>query len=191
MDQQIGNELLAFFKALADANRLKIIGLLAQRTYSVNEISDLLQLSPSTVSHHLGRLAELGLVSARAEGYYSIYQLETKNLEDMSRRLLTRESFASITVEENMDDFDRKVVRDFSLPDGRLKSIPAQQKKVMSILRYLIKEFEFDRDYPEKEVNEILARFHEDTAYLRRAMIDHRLMTRQNGIYRRVMPVEA
>ena len=68
-------ELVVFFKALADANRLKIVGLLARREYSVEELAALLNLKAPTISHHLSKLAEAGLVSARAEGYYSIYRL--------------------------------------------------------------------------------------------------------------------
>jgi DNA-binding transcriptional ArsR family regulator len=64
----MNEELVAFFKALADANRLKIVGLLAQRPYSGEELAALLDLKPSTVSHHLSKLAEVGLVSARAQG---------------------------------------------------------------------------------------------------------------------------
>ena len=77
MEEQI-TELLAFFKALADANRLKIIGLLAQDEYPVEQIAEMLDLRPSTVSHHLSKLSKAGLVSARSESYYNIYRLETK-----------------------------------------------------------------------------------------------------------------
>ena len=62
MEEQI-TELLAFFKALADANRLKIIGLLAQDEYPVEQIAEMLDLRPSTVSHHLSKLSKAGLVS--------------------------------------------------------------------------------------------------------------------------------
>ena len=55
MGEQVA-ELLEFFKALADANRLKIIGLLAQDEYTVEEMAEILTLRPSTVSHHLTRL---------------------------------------------------------------------------------------------------------------------------------------
>lgn len=65
-------ELVTFFKALADSSRLKIVGLLAQRPYTVEQLAAMLDLRPSTVSHHLSRLTEAGLVSARAEGYYSV-----------------------------------------------------------------------------------------------------------------------
>jgi len=55
-------ELLNFFKALADANRLKIVGLLAQKPHTVEELAALLDIKPSTVSHHLARLSDAGLV---------------------------------------------------------------------------------------------------------------------------------
>ena len=74
-------ELVTFFKALADANRLKIVGLLADKSYSVEELAALLGLKPQTVSHHLSRLAEAELVTSRNESYYSVYQLDKKLLD--------------------------------------------------------------------------------------------------------------
>jgi len=50
-------------------------------------------------------------------------------------------------------------------------------------------EFEPERHYPEREVNQILIDFHEDVATLRREMIGHGLMEREKGIYRRVPQV--
>lgn len=71
----MSDELVTFFKALADSNRLKIVGLLAEKPYSVEELAELLQLKPSTVSHHLARLSEAGLVQSRSESYYNVYRL--------------------------------------------------------------------------------------------------------------------
>ncbi len=189
MDAQIQtDELLEFFKALADANRLKIIGLLAQREYTVDELAALLGLKASTVSHHLSYLAHVRLVSARAESYYSYYRLESRALEEKSRRLLSREALQATAGDIDLDAYDRQVVENFLLPDGRLKTVPMQQKKLMAILRYIVKSFEVGRRYPEKEVNEIIRRFHEDTAGLRRDLIDHKLMAREAGEYWRVEP---
>ena len=84
------DKLLLFFKALADANRLKILGLLAQRPYSGEELAALLGLKASTVSHHLSRLSQVGLVSARAEGYYSVYRLEECNITENAPALLAQ-----------------------------------------------------------------------------------------------------
>jgi hypothetical protein len=50
----------------------------------------------------------------------------------------------------------------------------------------MLPEFESGKQYQEKEVNQILERFHEDYAQLRRDMIDTGLMKRENGIYWKV-----
>ena len=181
MDEQYHEKLLVFFKALADANRLRIVGLLANNELSVEQMAEILNLRPSTVSHHLTRLSEAGLVSARAESYYNIYSLETASLERMAETLLARENLSAAASGVNMDAYDAKVVRDFSLPDGRLKSIPSQQKKLDAILRYVAGSFEPGRKYSEKEVNEILSRYHQDTAMLRRSLVDFKYMVREAG----------
>lgn len=181
MDEHYHEKLLEFFKALADANRLRIVGLLANNELTVEQMAEILNLRPSTVSHHLTRLSEAGLVSARAESYYNIYSLETASLERMAETLLARENLSAAAAGVNMDAFDSKVVRDFSLPDGRLKSIPSQQKKLDVILRHVAASFEPGRQYTEKEVNEILSRYHQDTAMLRRGLVDFKYMVREVG----------
>jgi hypothetical protein len=83
------------------------------------------------------------------------------------------------------DPFEERVLRSF-IRDGRLTSIPARTRKQLVVLRYLRDTcFPEDRLYPEKEVNQRLARFHSDVAALRRYLIDLRLMTREAGEYRR------
>jgi len=184
------DELLAFFKALADANRLKIVGLLAQHPYSGEELAALLGLKASTISHHLSRLAEVGLVSARAEGYYSVYQLEEAALQK-TRLLFSHKDLVSVAAGVDVDAYDRKVIRDFTLPDGSLKDIPAQRKKLEAILRYVVRSFEPGTRYSEKQVNKILSRYHNDTASLRRELVGTKLMEREGGggeYWRKVAP---
>ena len=175
------NELVDFYKALADANRLKIVGLLAGRAYSVEELAALLYLKPSTVSHHLAKLTQIGLVSARTESYYNVYHLEEKALEEKTRRLLSREDFTTAAADIDLDTYDRKVIADYTRKDGSLKTIPAQQKKLEAILRYIVKAFEPGKRYNEKQVNKILGHYHEDTASLRRELVGYKLMKREGG----------
>ncbi len=175
------NDLLIFFKALADANRLKIVGLLAQQPYTVEQIAAMLGLGASTVSHHLTRLAEAGLVSATAQSYYNIYHLRNEQIEQMARRLLSTETLPAAATGIDRTAFDQKVLRDYLRPDGSLKTIPSQRKKLLVILRHIVLAFEPGRRYPEKEVNKILARFHEDTASLRRELVGSKLMDRAGG----------
>ena len=56
MENQV-DELVTFFKALAEPNRLRIIGLLAQKPQSVEQLASTLRVGESTVSHHLSKLA--------------------------------------------------------------------------------------------------------------------------------------
>lgn len=179
-------QLLTFFKALADANRLKIVGLLSQQAYSVEQLAALLNLRSPTVSHHLKLLSEAGLVSARAESYYNLYQLESGVLEQIARNLAIQDRLPSMASDVDLEAYDRKVLRDILLPDGRLKVIPAQRKKREVVLRHILKDFQPEVHYAEKQVTEILAHFHEDTATLRREMIAFKMMRRAEGEYWRI-----
>jgi hypothetical protein len=179
-------DLVQFFKALADENRLRIVGLLARQSYSGEVLAEMLEIKPATVSHHLARLAEAGLVTARMEGHSKLYSLRLDVVHAMANSLLARDTLPEAARDLEGAAYDRKVLNDFLLPDGSLKKIPAQQKKLLAVLQHLLKEFEPGRAYPEKEVNAILARFYPDTASLRRAMIEYKLMRREAGTYSRV-----
>ena len=177
----MSEELVTFFKALADSNRLKIVGLLAEKSYSVEELAELLKLKPSTISHHLSRLAEAGLVRARSESYYNVYQLDQSVLEEKARTMFSQVELSNVAAEVDADAYDKKVIRDYARRDGSLKTLPAQRKKLEAILRYVVSGFEEGKRYSEKQVNTILARYHDDTATLRRELVGFGLMQREGG----------
>ncbi len=174
-------EMLEFLKTLADINRIKIIALLSDKPYSVEELAALLDLKPPTVSHHLAKLSQLGLVSAKADSYYNVYRLEKKALESRSRSLFSEENLAASIADVDTNAYDHKVIHDYSRRDGRLKTIPAQKKKLDAILRHVVRSFDIGRRYSEKKVNEILSQYHEDTARLRRELVGCGLMKREGG----------
>ena len=95
-----------------------------------------------STSNHLSQLAHSGLVSARAESYYNVYSLDTGALEKMARRLLARETLPNVVADVDMDAYDRTVIANFTFPDGRIKSFPAQRKKFEAILHYVLRVFE-------------------------------------------------
>lgn len=178
---KVNEELLPLFKALADPNRLRIVGLLGQQSYTGEQLAALVNLGASTISHHLARLYEAGLVEARAVGYYSEYSLKKEVLDQMARQMLSNEFLPAAASGIDPDAFDLKVMRDYSMPNGRLKTIPAQQKKLLAVLRQIAKAFKPGVHYSEKQVNEILKRFHDDTASLRRELVGFHLMQREGG----------
>ncbi len=180
-DLEMNTEYLVLFKALADKSRLKIIGLLAQRPHAVEDIARTLKLGASTVSHHLSVLTKAGLVAGKAQGYYNIYSLQSSPLEQAARQLLKREELKGLAGDSWGDAHDRKVLAAFLTPDGRIKAFPAQEKKFLVLLRLVLREFDEGIRYTEKRVNEILSRFHADTAKLRRALVEYRFMAREGG----------
>ena len=173
--------LVRFFKVLGEPNRLKIVGHLAGGAHTVEQIARFLGVGVSTASHHLSRLAEEGLVSARAEGYYSVYSLHTEVLTEMAKTLLRRETLPRLAGEVEGDAYYRKVLATFANPDGSFRAFPAQEKKYMVLVRHVLKEFEPGTKYPEKRVNQILRKYSEDTARLRRSLVDTGLMKREGG----------
>jgi predicted DNA-binding protein YlxM (UPF0122 family) len=177
--------LLEFFKVLADEKRLQIVGLLARQDYSVEEMAAILDLSSATVSHHLRRLVNAGLVEARADQHYHVYSLKAQTLREMSQEILSQDKLQETTESLDLDAYDRKVLHDY-MEDGQLKSIPRQWKKREVILRYLLRQFEWDRRYTEREVNEIISRTHEDYATLRRELIDSKRLAREREVYWRI-----
>src|SRR5262249_28551765 len=79
--------LLRYLKTLADQTRLRLIGLLASQQRSVEELAAHVDLKPSTVSWHLGKLKEIELVEMRAEGNTHVYRLSGKGLGRINRLL--------------------------------------------------------------------------------------------------------
>ena len=174
--------LVRFLKALADETRLRMLGLLAARERSVEELAALLDLKAPTVSHHLARLKNMRLVDMRAEGNTHLYSLNGDTLRTLNRDLLTPERMAALAADSAEDAWEQKVLRDF-FEGERLKEIPASRKKRSVILRWLAGRFEVGRTYREADVNEVLKRHHEDAAWLRRELIGERLMHREAGVY--------
>ena len=177
----MSEELVTFFKALADANRLKIVGLLAEKPYSVEELAALLKLKPPTISHHLAKLVEAGLVNSRPVSYYNVYQLDQAALQAKTRTMFSQQELSNVASEVDAGAYDNKVIKDYSRRDGSLKTLPSQRKKLEAILRYVVKAFELEKRYSEKQVNEILSRYHADTATLRRELVGFGLMQREGG----------
>lgn len=184
MSQEDFDKLLAFFKVMGNENRLKIAGLLAEREHTVSELADLLDLREPTVSEHLAMMKEIDLVRVRPEGTRRVYSFNAKSLYAMNKDLLSRDKLAAL-VRSKPEDEEQRILQTY-IREGRLTQIPVGRKKLLTILKFLSEQFEFDVRYPEKRVNEMLKQFHEDYATLRRELVDFHYLEREKGIYWRV-----
>jgi hypothetical protein len=84
---------------------------------------------------------------------------------------------------------DEQIVAGY-VRDGRLRILPKKLSRRLLVLRWLADRFALGTKYSEKEVNEILISLHPDYALLRRALVDHRFMSRDAGVYWKEPPEE-
>lgn len=176
---------LEFVKALAHESRLRLLGLLASREHSVQQLAAVLSLKEPTVSHHLALLREAGLVSLRQDGNTHWYNLQIKSLSRLARALASREqleTFAGGPIDAPED----RVVRNYLTRDGRLKSFPSTRKKRRPVLAWLARQFDEGRRYTEAEVNELIERRHHDRETFRRELVGHHMLARKDGVYWRL-----
>lgn len=80
LSEDIIQELAATFKILGDPTRIKIINALANKELCVCDISELLDMTQSAISHQLRKLRDLNLVKYRKEGRIVYYSLDDHHI---------------------------------------------------------------------------------------------------------------
>lgn len=179
------NDVIALFKCLSDRSRLQILKSLIQQPMYVELLAERLNLTPPTISFHLKKLESIGLVYPVKEQYYIIYHLNATVLDQKMISFIRDESPETERQAEREENYRKKVLDSF-FEYGKLKTIPVQRKKRLIILEEICKSFEMDRKYTEKEVNLIIADFHDDFCTIRRDMISEKLMERDGRHYWRI-----
>jgi hypothetical protein len=187
------DKIVAYHKAMGDPTRIRILMLLAEQERSGQELAELLHLSQPTITHHAAKLREAALIKERRDKntvYFKADRYFIENGASASVAYILRSQEAEHMDSQNeqagqsrQDSLRQAVLRNFFAKDGRLKQIPAQLKKKVIVLEYLAEQLEPGRRYEEKEINTFLQRYHEDFATLRRELIMHQFMYREDNIY--------
>jgi DNA-binding transcriptional ArsR family regulator len=189
-------ETLAACKTLMNRDRLRIVGALAARDATTDELAEALNVPRRTVARHLERLRTVALVRPDPviRDGETVYILALARLAVIAADLARFEAAQQPSISElpgaeaaapegGWSRDDQKVLHTF-VQDGRLTDIPAQLSKRMVILRFLAATaFTPGEDYPEKDVNMRLALRHPDVASLRRYLVDEGFMERAAGVY--------
>ena len=178
-------EAIGILKALADRSRMMIVNVLAVRPQYVEEIAEQLNLASSTVCFHLKKLEDAGLVRVERDQYYAVYTLQKEMLERPLSDLVVGDEAETAVQSERLEEHRRKVLRTF-FRYGKLTKIPVQRKKRRIILEKIAEQFEPGKRYSEREVNLIIADYHDDFCTIRREMICEKIMRRERGIYWRL-----
>ncbi len=174
-------EKLTLLKLLADETRLEILGILLKEDSYVEKIACELSLTPATICYHLKKMESAGVVNCSRSQFYIIYSLNREVFDKPLFELIKRDDEIIDTEEK----YKKTVISNF-FKYGRLMQIPTQRKKREIVLAEIVRQFEFDRDYGEKEVNEIILRYHEDFCTIRRELIAFGMMSRHHEIYKRL-----
>ncbi|HVL24371.1 MAG TPA: metalloregulator ArsR/SmtB family transcription factor [Thermomicrobiales bacterium] len=172
--------LARLLKVIADETRLRILGLLGEREHNGKEIGERLELTPPTISHHMRKLVEAGIVTATPDAQQQIYALNNQLLLDARAKPIAVPAARLVATE---GDADRARVLANFFEGPRLKSIPARRKQRVIVLQHLLERFDPARTYSEPEVNDLLRVAHDDVATLRRELVDYGYMERERGIY--------
>src|SRR5690606_6299133 len=129
------HELAILLKVIADETRLRILGSLAAAPRTGKELASELELTAPTISHHMRKLTDAGVVVATSDAQRQWYRLNTDFLTETRRVPLSGPPEARTEPENDEERFRAKVLRDFFDGD-RLKEIPAQRKRRVVVLQY-------------------------------------------------------
>lgn len=176
---------IQLFKCLSDKSRLQILKSLALEDMYVERLAERLNLTAPTISFHLKKLTDAGAVSSYKNQYYTMYSLNRDIFETTILDIIQEKSTEADIQAQRDKQYRQKVIDSF-FEYGKLKSIPAQRKKKRIVLEVIADAFEFDRIYSEREVNIIIADFHDDFCTLRRDMISEHILARDEKGYRRL-----
>lgn len=161
---------LEIFKCLADKSRLKIIHNLLKEPMYVELLSERLELSPSTISFHLKKMENAGIVNSKKEQYYVIYFVN-KDLFEISLKKFIDFNTAEGYCEKNREnEYKNKIIKTF-FEYNKLKSIPVQRKKKLIVFEEITKKIEKNHKYTERELHLILSEIYEDFITLKKELI--------------------
>jgi ArsR family transcriptional regulator len=82
-DEKTYRELEAFFAALGDATRLKMVKLIADEELCSCEVMAALELTQPTTSHHLGILERSGLLTSKRNGKWVFYKISNSRVHNL------------------------------------------------------------------------------------------------------------
>lgn len=180
------DKIVNYHKALSDPTRLRILLLLSKGEVHGQALAEKLNLSQPTVTHHAAKLREVSLIQERRDKntvYFTLNPEFIKAGSDASLKFIFAKG-AEVMEEVTKDNsLKESVLRNFFAKDGRLRQIPAQYKKKLIALQYMVEKLEPGVVYTEKEINEFIKQYHDDFATIRREFIMHQFMYRENEKY--------
>ena len=170
--------LMQFFKAVGQSERLRMLGLLANNTYSIPELAKALGMKETAVSRNIRTLKKAGLVKEQAIAHTPIYQLNKAGLAQMQ---------SIIAGEYTPETLEEQVLHQY-IEGEKLTAIPQKAEEREVILHWLAQKFDLERRYTEEEVTAIVANHYPYPLILRRILADNHFLMHTGRQYWRPLP---
>lgn len=170
--------IMQFFKAVGQADRLRMLGLLANDALTVPQLANQLGIKETAVSRNIRTLKKAGLVTEKTELQNTFFQLNTIGLAQMQHIVSgtsTPESFAD-------------QVKERYIQEDTLRAIPQNEQEREVILIWLTEKFDLQKRYTETEVTEIVAKHYRYPLTLRRLLADNQFLMHTGRHYWRPLP---
>ena len=82
-NDECANKLAVYFQNFSDQTRIKILSALSMKDLCVNDLSKILGINQTTISHQLKSLKDQGMVEYRREGKVLIYRIKSASVNEM------------------------------------------------------------------------------------------------------------
>jgi len=146
------DELAAIGAALSEPGRLRILALLARRPHYAEELAEASGLHPATISHHLRRLRECGLVEVERRAPYRLIHLDRENWDGLIGRLQDLDNWAESFGMPDEERISGRLLQRYLDGAGKVVRLPRQARPLDIVLRHLLEGIDTGRVYPRREV---------------------------------------
>ena len=165
--------LLQFFKAVGQAERIKIVGLLASYPHNVRELAERVGIKEAVVTKHLNKLKKAKLIKEKKSDPIPTYHLNSDMLDDLNDFVLHGEKVA---------DYRQRIIQIYTI-GPKLREIPTDPTDRRIILEWFGEKFEVGKRYSQSRVNDIICRHYHKQETLRHILLDYAILQRVGDIY--------
>jgi DNA-binding transcriptional ArsR family regulator len=176
------NQTLLLMKALADKSRLMIVRALYTKPYYVEELSELLGLAVSTISGHLKKLENCGLIFSEKQQYYVVYHLKKELLQLNLQEVINFDYELDQQMDEKIAVYKQKIIDEF-IQNKKLIKFPKQLKKRFVVFEELSRVFQINVGYSKNDVITIIKEIYPDWEMILQTFLYEEFLVEHDNLF--------
>lgn len=157
-------------------HQMKLLELFYQGKSDV-EVKDELEIgSSSTIRHHRFALKEK---ERQAKNFLAIMELLKEKDQHAPKFVPVHPTATMVDDRYNITEEEQVSTLEKYMKNGKLTKFPLKQKQKLIVLREIVKQLERQKDYTEKQLNEVIKNIYEDYVMIRRYLIEYGFLDRK------------